>query len=187
MTVKHNLTVEDYEAMPDDGKRYEVLAGELYEMAAPTLFHQRVSKRLQRQLEAFFERNGLAEVFDAPVDVVLSRHDVAQPDIVVVPVPLQFSRRAIEDLPLLVVEVLSPSSRKHDLERKAGRYLELGILHYWVLDPDERSLVCRKAAGDRYVSVAQGREREHVCDPEWPALVIDLAALWPDVEAAASA
>ena len=84
MSTKTKLTYDDYAALPDDGRRYELLAGELYMNPAPSPLHQRISKRLQRQLEAFFEENKLDEVFDASVDLIFGPHDVAQPDIVVV-------------------------------------------------------------------------------------------------------
>ena len=183
MSVRPQLTYEDYAAVPAEGKRYELLAGELYVVPAPSPLHQRVSKRLQRQLEAFFEEKGLGEVFNAPVDVILGSHDVAEPDILVVARPSQISHRAIEGPPALVVEVLSPSSRHHDRVTKAARYLALGVEHYWIVDPDARHLLCQrakaaKAKEERWVVAAQGHGDEIVQDPSWPELAIDLARLW---------
>jgi Uma2 family endonuclease len=57
MRTRHKLTYQDFVALPDDGKMYEVLAGELYVVPPPTTNHQRVVKRLLRQLEAFFGGN----------------------------------------------------------------------------------------------------------------------------------
>ena len=85
--LKQKLDYSDYAAIPPDRNRYEVLDGELLVTPAPSPLHQRVSKRLQRQLEQFFEAGGRGEVFDAPIDVILSVHDVVQPDLVVVMVP----------------------------------------------------------------------------------------------------
>ena len=178
MSTRTKLTYDDYAAIPADGKRYELLAGELYVNPAPTPFHQRVSKRLQRQLEAFFEQNKLGEVFNAPVDLIFGPHDVAQPDLVVVGYRSQISQRGLEGVPALVVEVLSPSTRAYDREIKQRRYLELGVRSYWLVDPEERHLICQHPQGDRYVVVAEGREGDRVVDPSWPELVIDLAQLW---------
>ena len=178
MALKQKLTYDDYAALPDDGKRYEVLAGELYVVPAPNLSHQGVAKRLFRTLDRFFEGNNLGEVFFAPLDVILGPHDVAEPDILVVIDPSQFSTRGIEGPPALVVEILSPSNRTHDLITKARRYLALGIQHYWIVDPDAHRLTCQQAAGDRWVVVAEGRDNDRVCDPAWPDLAIDLADLW---------
>jgi Uma2 family endonuclease len=178
MAIRTKLTYDDYAALPDDGKRYEVLAGELYAVPAHTPFHQRDSKRLQRQLEAFFEGNGLGEVFNAPCDVILAPHDVAQPDILVVLNPSQISQRGVERAPALVVEVLSPSSRNYDRIKKAGRYLATGVEHYWILDPEARHLQCLCAQEGAWVVVAEGKEDDGVTDPSWPELTIELAPLW---------
>src|SRR5215471_1786162 len=94
--LRRKLGYEDYARMPVEGKRYEVLDGELYVTPAPSPLHQRLSKRLQRQLEDFFERGGLGEVFNARVDLILAAHDIVQPDLRVVAEPGQVSHRAIE-------------------------------------------------------------------------------------------
>ena len=95
----------------------------------------------QRQLEAYFEDHGLGEVFDAPLDAILGPHDVVEPDILVVVDPRTISRRAIDSAPLLVVEVLSPSTERTDRVRKRERYAISGIRHYWIVSIDDRSLV----------------------------------------------
>jgi Uma2 family endonuclease len=171
------LTYADYAAV-DDGCRYELLAGELYVVPAPSPMHQRSSKRLQRQLEEYFEKKGLGEVFNAPVDVIFGEHDVAEPDILVAAKPGQISQRGIEGAPLLVVEVTSPSSRQYDCVQKAGWYLEHGVKHYWILNPERRSLTCRIAAAGIWVIVADSGGDERVVDPSWPELTIDLAKVW---------
>ncbi len=78
---------------------------------------QRALKRLQRQLEAYFEASGAGEVFDAPIDLILSNHDVTQPDIVVVTDRSSITQRGIEAPPLLIVEVRrsleGPTERVH--------------------------------------------------------------------------
>jgi len=180
MSTKTKLTYDDYAALPDDGRRYELLAGVLYVNPTPSPWHQRVSKRLQRQLEAFFEQNRLGEVFNAPVDLIFDRHDVAEPDIVVVGDRSQISRRGLEGVPALVVEVLSPSTRSYDRKIKLRRYLELGVRSYWIVDPEKHHLICQHPQGDRYVIVAEGRGDDRVVDPAWPELAIDLADLWSE-------
>jgi len=104
--LKTKLDYSDYAEIPSDGKRYELLEGDLHVTPALSPLHQRVSKRLQRMLEAYFEETGRGEVFNAPIDVLLSNHDVVQPDIVLVLNPEQISKRGIEGPPFLLVEVL---------------------------------------------------------------------------------
>ena len=71
-------------------------------------------------------------MFDAPFDGILTPQDVVQPDLVVVDDPQQISGLGIEGEPLLVVEVLSPSTCAYDRTTKAKRYAALGIQHFWL-------------------------------------------------------
>lgn len=112
--LERKLEYADLVATPADGKRYELIEGELFVSPSPTPNHQRVSKRLQRQLESYFEEGGINEVFNAPVDVILTERDVFVPDIVVVADQADVSKRGIENPPLLVVETLSPSTRGYE-------------------------------------------------------------------------
>jgi Uma2 family endonuclease len=176
--LRRKLGYEDYARMPDEGKRYEILDGELYVTPAPTPLHQRLSKRLQRQLEDFFETGGLGEVFNAPVDLILAEHDIVQPDLLIVGNPGQVSHRAIEGAPLLVVEVLSPSTRAQDRGVKARRYADLGVRHYWILDPDAERIECLRLEGSAYRVVADASAPETLAHPDWPGLAIHLGALW---------
>jgi len=176
--LKRKLDYDDYVRLPDDGKRYEILDGELYVTPAPSPNHQRVSKRLQRKLEDYFEARGLGEVFDAPIDMILGRHDIAQPDILVVADPGQVSDRGIEGAPLLAVEVLSPSTRRQDRTVKARRYAALGIPHYWIVDPEARSIACHTLAGEAYRLAITVEGGAVLVPAEWPELSIALADLW---------
>ncbi|HVQ77576.1 MAG TPA: Uma2 family endonuclease [Candidatus Binatia bacterium] len=176
--LKRKLVYDDYARIPDDGKRHEILNGELYVTPAPSPLHQRASKRLQRKLEDYFEARGLAEVFNAPIDMILGPHDVAQPDILVVTDPDQISGRGIEGAPLLVVEVLSPSTRRHDREVKLRRYAALAIPHYWILDPEEKRIACHRREGDAYQLILAAAGDAQLIHPDWPDLAIPLADLW---------
>jgi len=176
--LKRKLDYEDYRRLPDDGKRYEILDGELYVAAAPSPLHQRVSKRLQRKLEDYFEARRLGEVFDAPIAMILGRHDVAEPDILVVTDPGQISGRGIEGAPLLVVEVLSPSTRRHDREVKMGRYAVLAVPHYWIVDPEGKWIACYRRGGDTYRHVLTAEGDTQLIPGDWPDLTISLADLW---------
>ena len=76
------LTYDDFCALPDDGRRYEILDGDLYMSPAPIPFHQRVSANLNDILRQHVRRNSLGQVFYAPVDVLLSEHNIVEPDLV---------------------------------------------------------------------------------------------------------
>jgi Uma2 family endonuclease len=174
------LCYDDLARMPDDdGLTRELLDGELFMTPAPGPLHQRVSKRLQRQLESYFERRNLGEVFSAPLDVILGRHDVPQPDLVVVTDSHLITDRAVEGSPVLVVEILSPSTASRDRTLKASRYAAAGVVHYWIVDPRRHRIECLRLTNNQYGVVLESSERDAtLIHPEWPGLVIDLRKLW---------
>src|SRR5215467_9220513 len=105
-------TYDDYAALPDDGKRYEIVNGVLYMAPSPSGAHQDVVGELFSYLRSHIKLTGLGLVRMAPFDVILSPKDVVQPDILVV---LNANRGKVKDLfmngaPDLVVEVASPGT-----------------------------------------------------------------------------
>src|SRR5262245_38318862 len=176
--LNRKLEYEDFARLPDDGKRHEVIDGKLYVTPSPTPYHQRLSKRLQRRLEDYFEARALGEVFNAPLDVILGRHDIVEPDLLIVANPAQISGRGIEGAPLLVVEILSPSTRSQDRGVKMRRYAALGVAHYWIANPDAATIECFRLEEGRYRIVTQASAPETLTHPDWPDLTPDLAALW---------
>ncbi|MGQ0733209.1 MAG: Uma2 family endonuclease [Acidobacteriota bacterium] len=177
-TLNAKLTYEDYASIPADGKIYQILDGEVFVTPAPSPFHQRSSKRLQRQLERYFEESGRGEVFDAPIDLILSPHDIAQPDLAVVTDRLSVVRRGIEAPPLVVVEVLSPSTERYDRQTKARRYATLGVAHYWILDHEARRLECFRNRDGVFELVVSADGDSTLGHPDFDGLSIDLAAIW---------
>jgi Uma2 family endonuclease len=138
--LRRKLTYEDYSLLPEDGRRHEILDGEHRVTPAPFLRHQRISIRLSSRLFAFAELHGLGEVLTAPTDVVLSPHDIVQPDILFVSRERAAILREenVRGAPDLVVEILSPGTRGRDQGIKLERYDRLGVREYWTLDPDRR-------------------------------------------------
>jgi len=176
--LRRKLDYSDYVATPDDGKRYEIIEGDLYVNPSPSPMHQRVSRRLQRQLERYFHGRSIGEVFNAPIDLILSHHNVLVPDLVVVSDPELISKRGIEGPPLLIVEILSPSTRKQDRGAKARRYAESGVEHYWIVDPENKRLECHRLTDRAFRLIAEVEGDSTFEHPDWDGLKIDLAALW---------
>ncbi len=172
------LSYDDYAAIPSDGKIYQIVDGEVYVTPAPSPRHQHASKRLFVQLLAYFETTGLAQVFYAPIDVILSEHDVTQPDIVVAADPSAITGRGIEAPPVLVVEVLSPSTEKFDRHVKAQRYAAFGVANYWILDPDRLRLECYTNLAGSFVLSTSGEGDARVPVTAFAGLVIDLGVIW---------
>ena len=176
--LKTRLDYDDYCAIPPDGKRYELLDGQIHVTPAPSPLHQRISKRLQRLLEAYFEEPGRGEVFNAPIDVILTPHDVVQPDLVVVTDPALVSTRGIEGAPTLVIEVLSPTTTAYDRTTKAQRYAAHGIPHYWIVDPETKTIECFRHHEATYQLVGAFGPDDTLTHPDRPGLRLGLPTLW---------
>lgn len=134
-------TYSEYARLPDDGNRYEVLDGEVLVTPAPTPRHQRVILRLAMILVEYVEGAGHGWVLQ-DVDLLFASGHFLRPDLLVLPADARagLTDRGVELPPALVVEVVSPSSRTVDLERKPRRYLEFGVPEYWAVDPGEEAI-----------------------------------------------
>ena len=175
------LTYEDYCRFPNDGRRDEILEGELAVTPAPAPNHQRVSGNLFRVLADHVSSRGLGEVFIAPIDVILARTSVVQPDLVFVRAERLslVSNRGIEGPPDLVVEVLSPTTEAQDRGAKLQLYARHGAPHYWLVDPETRRLEAYELAGTGYRLVADLTGSAMFASALFPGLAVPLDALWP--------
>jgi Uma2 family endonuclease len=174
--LKTRLDYDDYCAIPSDGKRYELLDGQVHVTPAPSPLHQRLVGELFVILRVHFSHP--AEVFVSLIDVILTPHDVVQPDLVVVADQSQVSSRGIEGAPLLVIEILSPTTTVYDRTTKAQRYAALGIPHYWIVDPEARAIECFRRHEATYQLVASFGPGDTLTHPDFPGLRLDLAPLW---------
>jgi Uma2 family endonuclease len=136
-----HFTYQDLLHTPDDGKRYEVLEGDLVVSPAPRTKHQRIVMRLIRLLIAAEDaEHGLA--LGAPCDVVFSEHDVVEPDLLFVAKARKdiIAVENVQGAPDLAVEVISEGSRKRDVITKRGIYERYGVRFYWLVDPEEETV-----------------------------------------------
>jgi len=132
------LTYNEYVLFPDDGNRHEIIDGRHYMNAAPVPRHQAISRHIQYQLYEQIELTKLGQVINSPIDLQLSDVDVVQPDLVVVLAGNRIiTQTRIRGIPDLVIEILSPSNRKHDTELKKQFYEQFAVPEYWIVDPDE--------------------------------------------------
>ena len=132
---------EDILSFPDEGRRFEIIEGDLYEMPSPTIVHAATIINLIALLLPIVARLR-DRVFTAPLDVFIPGGDPVQPDVLVL-LPDGNARvelRGIEGPPDLVIEVVSPSSRGRDLLTKRSLYARAGIREYWLVDPDARTV-----------------------------------------------
>ena len=136
-------TLEDYLRLPDD-QRVELIDGVFYDMAAPTTIHQGVAGFLHKKfLDFVMENKGPCFPFISPVDVQLDCDDktVVQPDILVVCDRTKYKNGRVFGAPDLVVEVLSPSTRRKDMQLKMYKYAGAGVREYWMVDPEKKLVV----------------------------------------------
>lgn len=136
--TRKRWTYEEFARLPDDGKRYEVIGGELYVSPAPAPRHQLVMNRLNHLLTEFVNRHRLGWVLPAPCDVLFAEGEYVEPDLIFVPRERRkmITDRGIEGPPHLLVEVLSESTAGRDRGVKREQYARFGVPEYWILDPD---------------------------------------------------
>jgi Uma2 family endonuclease len=147
------FTVDDLEAMPDDGNRYELIDGTLIVSPAPVARHQKIVAKLVAKLDPACPDD--QHVFPAPFAVRESGSTEVQPDVLVAR-DADLNEKLLPAAPVLAVEVLSPSSALVDLNIKKAVYERMGAPSYWVIDPQQPSLTVFELDADgRYQQVAE--------------------------------
>jgi Uma2 family endonuclease len=176
------LTYEDYVLIPGDGRRHEILDGEPYVTPAPLTRHQRVSARLHGNLEPFVFERRLGLVLAAPTDVVLSPHDVAQPDLLFISNARMeiVTEENIQGAPDLVVEILSESTRRRDERLKQDLYERFGVQEYWLVDSERRTIRVFRRDANRFLLAAElsAAVGDSLASPLLPGLKLPLAAIF---------
>ncbi len=142
----HKFTYKDYSSWPED-ERWELIDGIAYDMcAAPTSKHQEISGELYFQLKLFLKK-GNCKTFSAPFDIFLpifpikdvnEINTVIQPDISVICDSSKIIDKGCLGAPDLIIEILSPSTSKKDLNEKFQLYEKHGVKEYWVVDPGNK-------------------------------------------------
>jgi len=140
-------TLEELDSLPDDGNTYELIHGELFVTPAPTFNHETIAARLSAILTPYVQRHGLGLVY-RPQAVIQLTDSQVEPDLQVRQPSSKPNSSWLEaPRPILVVELLSPSTQRRDRTFKRKFYLELGIGEYWIVDPESQTII----------SVAPGR------------------------------
>ena len=175
-------TFEDLFSLPDDGRRYEIIEGELYEMPAPNLVHATVVMNciaLLLPIVSYLD----GRLFTAPLDVFFQGADPVQPDIVVIlpgwsgNLPL----RGPEGAPDLLIEVLSPANRGHDLLTKRALYARAGVREYWIVDPASRAVEVLTLDRDAFHTVQRASGDDAVISSLLGEASFPLAAIFTGV------
>ena len=176
------LTYDDYLRLPNDGRRYEILEGEIFVSPSPVTKHQIVSGNLYAILHHHVRAHKLGLVLHAPTDVVLSYTNVVQPDLLFVSNARKkiITEQNIQGAPDLMVEILSETTEEQDRTTKMQIYARHGVKEYWLIDPDRETLevykLNAKTRAFRHIATYQ---RDEIFQPDlFPKLEITLAGLW---------
>ena len=179
--ISTKMTSEQFYALPEDGKRYELIEGEVDVAPSPSMEHQRLSIRLAYALMKYFERKPVGEVLTAPMDVELDAANVYQPDLIVV---LEENSRILTKArvvgaPDLIVEILSSGTAMKDRNVKLQRYAKAGVREAWLADPARRRFEIYRLRDDkRYAHVETVEEGGTLTTPMLPGLRIKVARLF---------
>ena len=185
---KERYTFADMQTW-DDGERAELIVGEVFLMApAPAREHQKVSGELFAQLHAYL-RGKRCEVYAAPFDVRLFEQDgdspedvdtVVEPDISVVCDPSKLDDTGCKGAPDLVMEILSPSTTRHDKFTKFNLYQRAGVREYWIVDPDDKTVQVFVLEDGHYTAKDFGAAGDVVRVNVLEDCTIDLSQVFPE-------
>ncbi len=170
--VSPKLTFEQFRALPEDGKRYELVHGEVHLTPSPTTKHQLVLHRLVSSLDIYLSKNHQGEILFAPLDVRLSLDTALQPDLIFVAEARAeiIGEDYIHGSPDLVVEIFSPSTTAYDRATKLPLYAEAGVGEVWFVDPQAMTVETLKLQGNKYLveaTLARAGTLTSACFPGW--------------------
>ena len=184
-THHHRLTYDDFLLFPDDGKRHELIDGEHFVTPSPNMRHQELLGRLHVALATYLaSRRYLGRVFLSPFDVIFTKYDVVEPDLLFIAGDQLdiLTRQNVQGAPALVVEILSPGTRRKDEQLKRQLFERGGVREYWLVDPDHDSIrIFRRDEAGRFPVVADlTQSNDILTTPLLPDLALPLAELFAD-------
>ncbi len=181
-TRDRRLTYDDFLHFPDDGLRHELIDGEHYVTPRPNLRHQTLLGSLYFEIEQFLRAHpGNGRVFMAPLDVVFTRWDIVEPDLLFVAADQGaiLTEKNVQGAPALVVEIASPGTRKGDEQIKRELFDRGGVREYWIVDPDRNAVqVFRRRVDGSFVSAGALTREDVLTTPLLDGLEIRLHALF---------
>ncbi|MFQ5638686.1 MAG: Uma2 family endonuclease [bacterium] len=183
-TIPANLkyTYEDYQHLPEDRNRYEIIDGELYMTPSPLTVHQYILTNLGLEIGNHVTQNNSGRIFWAPLDVLLSPYDIVQPDILFISNKNKniITEKNIQGAPDLVVEILSSSTKERDLGMKKKLYARSGVREYWIIDPEEQKIEVFSLSNHDYKLLKAYQKNQLLSSSVLPGLSIPLSKIFPD-------
>ncbi len=133
-------TLDELHRLPEDGNKYELVRGALFVSPAPSVAHESIAEVLSLRLHRYVEDHTLGRVA-RPRSVIQALESETEPDLMVRPVPATLPESwAAAPLPILVVEIVSPTTRRRDFGPKRDFYMDIGVPEYWIVDGDARTI-----------------------------------------------
>lgn len=176
------LTVADLDACPDDGNRYELIGGELFVSRAPGIPHQRVLLNLEIGLSDYLKDNPVG-ILVPGAGAIFSDYDAVIPD-------LAFVRNERWDEVVsgekftgaldIIIEVVSPGTEnlRRDLSVKRQLYAKYGVKEYWIVDPDNRSILIFRLGEQKLQEIATLKADDELTSPIFPAFELKVSAIF---------
>lgn len=183
-TRDDRLTYDDFVLFPDDGMRHEIVDGEHYVTPSPNLRHQELVGRLHIEIALFLRQHpDVGRVFLSPLDVIFTRWDVVEPDLLFVASDQSeiLTAKNVQGAPALVIEILSTWTRRVDEQVKLRLFDRAGVGEYWLVDPESDSVtVFRRQADGSFPKTMRLTAGAHdvLCTPSMAGLTISLAELF---------
>jgi len=184
---RKKLTYADFVLFPDDGKRHELIDGVHYVTPCPNFSHQELLGRLHLAIGNFLVgRRSLGRVVLSPFDVVMSNHDIVEPDLLFIAGDQQsiITEANVQGSPALVVEILSPSTRRRDQGIKRQLFDQKGVREYWLVDPQNcRVSVCRRSGDGSFpiVSTLSAAADEQIETLLLPGFALSVSELFAEM------
>lgn len=151
-------TIEDIYAL-SDGKRAELIDGQIYDMAPPNTRHQMLVMDLSYQIKSYIENNnGECKVIPAPFAVFLNEDDInyVEPDISVICDQSKLTDKGCNGTPDWIIEIVSPGSKRMDYLIKLFKYRNAGVKEYWIVDPEKNRITTYNFVHDTIEEYAFG-------------------------------
>ena len=176
------LTYDDLARMPDDGMRHEIIDGVHYVTPSPVVRHQILVMRLGTAIANYLEAHPIGVVIGAPIDTVFTPWDVVEPDVVFIADDQRtiITEPNIQGAPALVVEVLSPGTKKRDLGVKKDLFDRGRVREYWIVDPEANTVAIHRRNAEGSLSRVQSlpEDANAVTTPLLPGFSLSLEKLF---------
>ncbi|MCL6583241.1 MAG: Uma2 family endonuclease [bacterium] len=175
-------TYEDYLNLPSDGKIYEIIGGGLVMSPAPSPKHQKISRNLALYIWNYVRKNKLGEVYYAPIDLILDRLNVVQPDLVYVARKRCeiIKENGIFGVPDLIVEILSPHNAEVDIKKKKQLYEHFAVREYWIVNPEIKKVEVYIMQGGGYKHQGTYLEQDSLESRQIEGLKVPLSEVFDD-------